>query len=1023
MNNCFTKTYRFLLALAFLLMSVSCADTIGNIFNSGEIETGEKIQFTTMVPDVAMTSRSAYSEWKSQVESYKAVNREYSFNIEMYKNGDSNSKGTAVYKPSSFTDETFTNTAATHDGTLVPESNETNSILYWQDNVNEWGFRSTSKSSSSIEPDQSDQTKWLYQDLLLGYSYLPIWDGEVGGDGHGKDNFDAINYRTSKQWYADNKTAQQLSGLMVEEENSEAFKKVPLYMKHQRSWITIFLKAGDGVGRDKLAFANSHNNINTSIYSYANGTTTEVTSPWRNEAFVEYGNDKNGPADLNASTTRYDAIVMPHDYTAKAESDIIARINVSNQNFTFSASSDFEYTKSTQNDAEAIKHMENYKLEPGKHLTITATLSRASRMVLITAWVEDWTESVTTTLCDDYGQKGDPVVIPTKAKLLEFLTSDKNKAGYVGIISGNQLDLDTDGDWNYDGDLNATLNVAGAKLLTKNRIFNNISTSGSLINGEIIVKDNASPRSVVADSNSGMIERVSIKTESNHSNAKATVAGFVEDNHGTIYQCSTNLNVLGANGTEFVGGIAAKSDYVSASDKTIMPVIDDCTVDARVDGVDGVKGGGIVGYANGRVSNCTFEYGITLSQLTKTTGSDFNFKNIFHSAAAETRAYNNSWPTKATNPVPATTSTTETLNENMYSHQYDQVIDCQNELETLLTSTYNIKNKEYRISADFTVDDSWNHAQNSGDAVDIHTFSGDYNNGNMQFNLFGNSKTITLAGSSTPKTVSRWSGDAPNVGTKEERNTGSMLFTNIHGKIYDLTLDLAEDLISQPTTGEGGKYSAADAMAPLGYSVYGPDALLNNIRVISTTNKAVESSTPGGLVVWAYNGAKIENCYVNIKVDMWLPSEMGTQGRHYAGGVVACAAEATLTGCQYQYEGTTLSGITNTAKTGKNFFYGGIIGGTSIKTVSGKNHIPSLVLNDNSSWYSTPSTNNERFGSIIGFACYISLDDNNTILNGMAENNEGNWWNTNSKGAGYCAQKITEVQAIGKRNSKTPDKK
>ena len=93
-------------------------------------------------------------------------------------------------------------------------------------------------------------------------------------------------------------------------------------------------------------------------------------------------------------------------------------------------------------------------------------------MVLITAWMEDWTEVATSTVCDDYGQEGDPITINSKQELIDFLSSPKtNKAGMVGIIGPQTMDLDYEGSWDSEYDLNATLNLAGATLSTSERLF------------------------------------------------------------------------------------------------------------------------------------------------------------------------------------------------------------------------------------------------------------------------------------------------------------------------------------------------------------------------------------------------------------------------------------------------------------------------------------------------------------------------------------------------------------------------
>lgn len=1012
MNSYFLKTYKGLLTLAFLSVLTSCSDTISNLFaGESEIEKGEKVLFTTMVPDAVAVTRSAYSEWKAKVDAYKPVNTEYSFDIKMFRKGSSDVVGSSRYVPDA-ANLVQGAPLSSYDGTLVEDEGETG--LYWQDNVNEWGFKAATVSSESIEADQSDQQKWLFQDKLVGYSYLPVWEGDIDGDGHAKDDFNAINYRTSKQWYKDNQTAQQLSGLMVEGTDKEAFKKIPLYMQHKRSWITIVLKAGDGVTREQLAYENSENTIKTTIYSYdASDNKFAITETWRNKDTVNYVNDKNGPALDGASTTRYDAIVEPYNYYGKNNgNNVIASIDLSNQKFTFAAANDFMYEDAQLGDAKSLNHMNGYNIEPGKHLTITATLSRASRMVLITAWVEDWNETVTTTVCDDYGNKEEPEVITSKEQLIAFLEGEKNKAGYVGIISGTELDLDEGGDWITKYDLRATLNIAGAKLKTSKRLFKDIAVSGSIINGIVEVKDDVTVDEVIAQTNNGTIEHIILKTASDKSTSKATVAGYVKDNHGTIYQCSSNLAVEGTSG--FVGGIAATSCYASEDNRTIMPVIDKCTVNARVDGGEGVRGGGIVGSAEGRVTNCTFDYGVTLLQTLKSVivggKEERAFNSIFQTAATETKAYNNSWPTKSTNPVPVNNPGSDQLNANVAVSKYDNVIDCQSELAELMKAAYNVNNS-YRLSADFTItnegDNGWKYGNKTNN---VATFD---NNGNMRFSLYGNGKTITLDGT---KTVERKYASETTTSV-----TAPMLFSNVMGKIYDLTIDLKQDVISEPSKNNNGIYNAEDAIAPLAYTLYGAEALLSNVRVISSAGKCVESATPSGLVVWSMNDATIENCIVNIPVKMWMPENVGSQSKHYAGGVVACAARTTVNQCQYQSE---LSGATPSASAGKNLYYGGIVGGTVTKDIDSYKENPKLVLNDNSSWFTTSiDVTNVTCGSIIGYAAYAESDATSTVKSGMAEGNEGNWWWPSSKGTGTVASTTTEEQAIGKRNSITPTKK
>ena len=180
-----------------------------------------------------------------------------------------------------------------------------------------------------------------------------------------------------------------------------------------------------------------------------------------------------------------------------------------------------------------------------------------------------------------------------------------------------------------------------------------------------------------------------------------------------------------------------------------MAAIDGCTVNAAVKGAATIKGGGIAGYATGRVSNNTFEYGISIKQ------DGVNFKNIFAEAgAADLRAYGNGWPTTAVNPINAASPET---NPNKYGGTlYDGVIDCQEELAMLLSATYNVMDRNYRISKGFTVQRSDDPA---ADWAYGTVFADDLNNvNNVRFNLDGNDKTITLTGN---KTVTTTTGTKP----------------------------------------------------------------------------------------------------------------------------------------------------------------------------------------------------------------------------------------------------------------------
>ncbi|MBQ0045933.1 MAG: hypothetical protein KBT33_00275 [Prevotellaceae bacterium] len=1016
--------YRCMLSLAAALVLTGCSESLGSIFGEGGIEKGDPVMFTTMVPEIEPSTRSAKEEWEKKVKAYKAVQLDYTFNVEMWKKGDGQATASNKYSPKKSTNE-GSEPIANYDGTLQAKDNME---MYWQDNVNRWGFKATSESSQTVEAEQNSQSNWLRQDKLIGYSYMPLW---IENEDRAADDFNAINYRTNKEWYADNKKAKDLEGLMVESDDD--YKKIPLYMQHERSWITIILRAGEGVAREALAYATSDDNIKTSINSFASDGAEPfvIDKPWSRETFIDYVQDKNGAAKNNVSTTRYDAIVMPHNYAAKKEEEIIAKINLSNQIFSFYASNDSRYFSGDQAQIDAADKA--YNLEAGKHLTIEATLSRESRKILITAWIQDWTEVATQTICDDYGQNGDPIVIKDRDELIAFLRGSDNKSGSVAIIQPTELNLDIQGsDWPQDLNLNATLNLAGCVLNTGHRLFKDMSSAANLVNGTINIPDNATLDCAVAEKNEGTIERVKVTTSGELTTAKATVAGLVKENHGTIYQCSSTLPVYGTDGysngvdgdsKKYIGGIAAVS---TSKDAASLAVIDACSVNASVNGTD-VYGGGVVGYVTGRVSNNTYEYGITVNQTVN------QFKNIFAQAGtAEVRATGNAWPTTALNYIHEDDKTT---NPNGYTgKKYDAVLDCQAELHALMMGgQYNKLGKVYRISKSFTVsssaneEDDWSHGTIAADNTSYDNLN------NVSFTLEGNSKTITLTGDKTVKTTN---GSNLSDGEATNYTTAPMLFNYVLGEVKNLNLYLEKPLVASPTEATDSKtgektYNAEDAIAPLAYGVYGPEAKLTNVKVTGKTDAAtpadnayVQASTPAGLVVWAYGGATITSCTVGVPVRMWLPSDMGTDAKHYAGGVVACAAKANI--LQTSYTGSDENSVSGsdystTAKNSGNYFYGGIVGGTSTKN----GDTPELVIKDCSSWFvakraTAESTDRSSKGGIIGYCCYADSDSGSTIKNGMKEGNEGNWWQLSAVGAHTWLSGLNEEKVIGKRNSITP---
>ena len=425
--------YIFIVAM-FTAVFGGCSDEIVQpvIEENGEISAGERILFTSFVPQNSMT-RSAKGEFQTQIKnSYKAVNRKYAFTVKMYKKNPTDATsaevGTATYRPKLTPD----GTAYVDDGTLLEAANTEG--MFWPDNVNHYGFEITAGNNGTLSDDQSTEEKFLEEDFLKGYSYEPVWDGNENA-GNPKDDINAINYRTSNGWYNANKQVYADFGQMPI--GSDEYKKVPLFIQHQRALVTVILKAGEGVGREQLKHATSEENIHTKIICY-NGADKKEISPLPEDTYIKYEAEDYGGASDNVENMTYHAIVEPYNYLKNAEEQPICTINLSNQKFSFYAANDKNYNDYvTDVSAHGVAMSETamfveeaYNLKPGKHLIITATLTRESRKILITAYVEDWTDKVTTTICDDYGKNGDPILIKTREELIDFLNDPKkNKAG------------------------------------------------------------------------------------------------------------------------------------------------------------------------------------------------------------------------------------------------------------------------------------------------------------------------------------------------------------------------------------------------------------------------------------------------------------------------------------------------------------------------------------------------------------------------------------------------------------------
>ena len=936
--------------------------------DSGDgIKVGDPIMFTSRVPGKATTR--GIEKHPTAFNAYNPVASDYTFTVDMYQEDNGEPIGQGIYTPTS---------PYAADGTLTATT-----ALYWPGNANKYGFKATA-GEATLQADQTDAVKLLAQDRLIGYGFEPLYETSTGNFTY---NETALNYRTAKEWYADNKIALGMG------RDADDYKKIPLYLQHQRSKITIILKAGEGVNRSALAFATAATNIQTVINSYQTVEGNKVKTaiqPFAEEETINYSTTETPD---NASTTKYTAIVEPHNYLGGATNDVIADIQLSGQHFTFYASNDAQYANATAATpvAEAVEHMNAYNLAAGKHLIITATLGRESRKIVITAYVEDWTEIPISSIVDDYGQTGDPEQIETREDLYKFLSNPaKNKAGNVAIIVPSALNLDDGIVWNYNDDgndandlpLNCTLNLAGATLRTTHRVFSEISSSGNLVNGAITV-GNATVDAAVATTNYGTIERVDVAAKGvsgTASSGKATRAGLVIDNHGSILNCESELPVYGTG--DMVGGIAARSVYGSETGAT-MPLIDGCRVNARIDGTGASTGGGIVGKAEGRVTNNTFEYGITIMQ------DNANFENIIHSKGTKVlRAYGNAWPTMADNSFGSLESGDYNENITPVAKRYTGVIDSEPELAYILVNG-NATSNIFRISNDFTVAKA--NGRTWGQKNDIINSSG----GNVLFKLDGNNKTIT---------------------------TDVMLFTNIQNDIYDLTIRLGGDMIAVPNAEND------EVMAPLAYSVYAPadkTVKLSNIQV-KGGNHRIQASSAAGLVIWAYGPGKaiIEDCQVNAIVQVWVPS-IASDAKIYSGGIVANAARATITRCVYHTASETLyrngaaaynAVVVKEATPTDGIYFGGILGGTAPKGTDASAEKPVVLITDCTSWFGTKDMTTK--GAIVGYAVYKEGSSN--LANGITDGCQGNWWNSTSDAVGTSYNNMADDQVLGRRNAVQP---
>lgn len=1000
-----------LLPAAMALGCASCSDEWQKAIDDGTIPdmTGEQVAFTTNVSSSGSDSRG-YSPIENGTAGYTAINKAYKLKITMHKQGEEAAIGSCTYEP-------VFSQSGTSEGVLraVPANGET--ALYWQDSQQAYGF-SVTAGSDNIATDQSTEEKWLAQDRLKGFSYAPVQDKETSA----VDNINAINYRTSKEWYQANKAWMPQNGIVPEND----FKKIPLFLQHERAWITVILRAGVGVDRDAVDYDTADKKIKAEIYSY-NSDGTAIT-PWLTEQEVAYSAEDGLPSQTRKGVA-YHAIVNPYDYLAKAEESIISKINLSGQNFSFYASNDKKYGdyKANNTDPALAEAMGVYNLTAGKHLVIDVTLSRESRKILITAYVEDWTEKVTSSVCDDFGLAGTPIVIQNRDELLAFLSDPtQNKAGQTAIISAISIDLDKDKEGNDSPwssgtyDLKATLNIGGCKLMTSSQFLNNISASGQILNGTIAVKKGSDVETVVCNNNYGTISYLDVTADAT---STASKAGIAVVNYGNISRCSSAITVEGASGTDFVGGIAAKSIYQDG-EIAVEPIIDRCTVTGRVgvaSDATNTYGGGIAGLAAGRVTNCTYEYGISLLQEKRKDASDqpllLNIVNQIQEGKT-LKANGNEWSTRGDYTI----GSTEIQNNRDEALLYDQIIYCQAELNELVkpNSEYNASGKRYRIAQSFTVT-----SDGEGDAAWPLGYYKDVTNntvhGNVLFFLEGNGMTITLTGE---KVINKYGPDA--TGTVK---TAPMLFNNIVGTVQNLNVYCEKSLYGIPQFADEAKTknNFTDGCAPFAYAIY-KDGKAENITVYGANGTVVQAASAGGVVVSLHDGAQMINCNSFMDVTMYIPAssenDVQSAAKFYSGGIAAMLENGTTSLTQCRYVGNVKTQYTGT-KDDAYFFLGGIVGGLRYSSnVSGEEvKKPHATITDCSSWWNPypagnqASTGGLQQGSLIGRARYSVQGSTTNDENGMYDC-EGNWW-IGTVGAGSW-KTGNEALAIGKKNSVTP---
>lgn len=1006
--------YNILFGLAMSAFVSSCSDNLIVAEHEEEngIMAGEQVLFSACVPQPRQT-RAAQDDYNDLIAKFKNVSDFYTFSVKMLAAGGSEPIGTTSLIPITTTNAISAIQYDEYGRLTLAENAEP---LYWQSNNTPYAFEATSHlpSGATVAADQSTEELYFAEDYIKGYGYVKAWDAD---NSKGKYELDAPNYLTAKQWYAANQSA---LGMIPPGLTTDYYKTIPLYMQHQRARISVILRAGEGIDRDQLQYdteqtpmiTTAKKKVKMEIFSYQGNVATAVT-PLLSGTKIQY--TERGGAKTDFMTACYDAIVEPHAYADNLLEHKIAAIEVSNLKFSFYAANDAKYDEYITEIDETKKEdllreiKSSYNLKAGDHLVIDVTLSTGERKILITAYVVDWEDWPIVTKCDDYGRPGEPIAIRNRKELIDFLLSEDNKPGNIAFINPKELNLEAqtphvDGvaDDIYNANwgaiteiehvpLMATLSLAGATLKLNHTLFpGGIASSGSIVNGTLEFGNDDAEAPIecaIAPYNKGSIERIDV-SNIRGSKVKATRGGLVTDNYGSIFRCTTNMPVYADNQSSptYIGGIAATSLYPRGdngeADIAVLPVIDMCTVDARVSGGTNVYGGGIVGMAEGKITNNTFEYGITIMQ------DGVRFKNIIAAKGDDdlyksNNVLGNQWPTSIANAY----SDGEIFsNIRTGSAVYDYVLDSEEELKELILRK-NLSSQRARLSDDFTVNKrTWTTTiSGSADPVAIgqqHEDLTTSGTGNVLCEIDGNGHIIYLDGTD----------GAP------------MLFSNILNHVHDMTIVCLKDVKSAKNSD-----STTDAIAPLAYSVSTEKGKLSGIKIKMAADKVVEASNPSGLVVRAYGKAIITDCESNASLKIDLPSTTGSQASYFVGGIVNSAGVATISRCTYHGGANAISPSTHGT-----VYYGGIVGGAEYKNES----TPEIEISDCNSWLSWTETDDDHYptwGGIIGYAVYGT----GTILNNAMKDCQGNWWQA-PKATGTIQNGKKEEDIIGRKNSIAP---